>query len=48
MITATIGIGITGGIPVPISSKRENTIEILVEQKDDYDDDKEINLYQKR
>lgn len=31
IILATVGIGIGGVAPVPLSSKKENTIEIKVE-----------------
>jgi hypothetical protein len=31
IIAASLGVGLTGGIPVPVSGKKENTVEIKAE-----------------
>lgn len=44
ILLATIGIGISGGIPVSASGKKEDTIEVKTEQVDNTEESEECEL----
>ncbi len=44
IVLATLGIGFVGGVPIPPSNKRENTIELKTELVEDKED--ETKLFQ--
>ena len=44
IILASIGIGISGGIPIPFSTNRKDTEQQNLEQIDSKEDNAEMNL----
>lgn len=44
IVLASLGIGFVGGVPIPPSKKRENTIELKTELVEDKED--ETKLFQ--
>ena len=44
IVLATLGIGFVGGVPIPLSKKKEDTIELKTELIEDKED--ETKLYQ--
>lgn len=44
IVLASLGIGFVGGVPIPPTKKRENTIEIKTELVEDKED--ETKLFQ--
>ncbi len=42
IILASLGIGFVGGVPIPPSNKRENTIELKTELIEDKEDETKV------
>ena len=45
IVLASVGIGIGGGIPIPPSNKKEDTIEIKVELVESKEDKTELGQF---
>ena len=45
IVLASVGIGITGGIPIPSSKKKENNIEIKIELVESTEDKTKLDQF---
>lgn len=46
IVLASIGIGLAGVVPIPTSTKKEDTIEIKVELVESHEEKTKFNLFQ--
>ena len=44
MLLATIGIGLSGGVPIPSSGRKENTFEIKTEAEEEVQENSEKQI----
>jgi hypothetical protein len=48
MMLASFGVGLMGGVPIPMNKKRENLIELRVELKESEENKTEVLVFKNR